>query len=81
MKRDVAPVFTAQALLAHRVGNEAVVAYLRDTWQLDTVDARAAIAAAYTLERQSLRSRSETLTSDAQTEQRPSNGPGPNRSV
>jgi len=80
MKRDVAPVITARALLAHRVGNDAVLAYLRDTWDLDTVDARAAIAAAYTLERRSLRSDSATLTDNALSEQR-SDGAGYNRII
>lgn len=46
--RDAAPVIAAQALIAHGMTDQAVLAYVR-TWRLDPVDARAAVAAAHTL--------------------------------
>ena len=51
MQLDVAPVVAARALLAHSVNDLAILAYLSRTWQLNPVDARAAIAAARTLDR------------------------------
>ena len=49
MNRDLAPVIAAQALVAHGMRDDAVIAYLRRTWHLDSVDAQAAVSAARTL--------------------------------
>ncbi|MGO9875704.1 MAG: hypothetical protein ACLPVY_18115 [Acidimicrobiia bacterium] len=51
MNRDVAPVIAAQALLAHSLNDDVIVAYLQRTWNLDAVDAEAALAAARVLVR------------------------------
>ena len=49
MHRDAAPVIAAQALLAHGVQDELVLAYVQRTWRLDSTDAHAAVDAANTL--------------------------------
>ena len=49
MHRDATPVIAAQALIAHGIHDSAVRTYLQQAWQLDPVDARAAVAAAHTL--------------------------------
>ena len=49
MSRDLAPVFAAQALLAHGISDDAALGYLVRIWRLDPVDARAAVAAGHTL--------------------------------
>jgi len=46
VNRDVAPVIAAQALLAHSLNDDVNVAYLQRTWNLDDIDAQAALAAA-----------------------------------
>lgn len=51
VNRDVAPVIAAQALLAHGIDDDVIVAYLRRTWHLDDIDAQAALAAARLLVR------------------------------
>lgn len=49
MHRDAAPVIAAQALLAHGMSHDAVLTYIRSKWELDPVDALAAVQAAHTL--------------------------------
>ena len=49
MTRNPAPVIAAQALLAYGLNDASVVTYVGQTWQLDRVDARAAVDAAHTL--------------------------------
>jgi len=51
VNRDVAPVIAAQALLAHGLADDVIVAYVRRTWNLDDIDAEAALAAARVLVR------------------------------
>ena len=51
VNRDVAPVIAAEALLDHGMDAEVIVAYLRKTWNLDDIDAAAALAAARVLQR------------------------------
>jgi len=51
VNRDVARFIAAQALLAHSLGDDVIVAYLQRTWNLDAVDAEAALAAARVLVR------------------------------
>jgi hypothetical protein len=51
VNRDVAPVIAAQALLAHNMDDDVIVAYLQRTWRLEDIDARAALAAARVLVR------------------------------
>jgi len=51
VNRDVAPVIAAQALLAHEMDDDVIVAYLQRTWRLDDIDARSALAAARVLVR------------------------------
>ena len=51
VNRDVAPVIAAEALLAHGMEGDVIVAYLRKTWNLDDIDAAAALAAARVLRR------------------------------
>jgi hypothetical protein len=46
MKRDAAPVIAAEALLAHDVDDDRILAYLVRRWELDEIDARSAVAAA-----------------------------------
>jgi hypothetical protein len=49
MNRDVAPVIAAQALIGRGMRDNDVLAYVQRTWRLDSLDARAAVAAAHTL--------------------------------
>jgi hypothetical protein len=49
MGRDVAPVIAARVLLARGVGDDRVLAHLAQTWRLNDVDLRAAVAAAHVL--------------------------------
>jgi len=51
VNRDIAPVIAAQALLAHSLGDDVIAAYLQRTWNLDDIDAEAALAAARVLVR------------------------------
>jgi hypothetical protein len=46
VNRDVAPVIAAQALLAHGMDDDAILAYITRTWRLSDADARSALAAA-----------------------------------
>jgi hypothetical protein len=49
MGRDVAPVIAARVLLARGVGDDRVFNHLAQTWRLNDVDLRAAVAAAHVL--------------------------------
>jgi hypothetical protein len=53
--RDAAPVIAARALLAYGTDDETVVAYVQRTWRLTPLDARAAVAAAHVISRDSRR--------------------------
>jgi len=43
VSRDIAPVIAALALLAHSLSNDVIVAYPQRTWNLDDIDAEAAL--------------------------------------
>ncbi len=47
--RDVAPVFAAEVLLHHGLGDEAILSYLARSWPLDERDCRASLDAAHIL--------------------------------
>ncbi len=64
VNRDVAPVIAAEALLDHGMDGELIVAYLRKTWNLDDIDAAAALAAARVLQRRERLRRAKSGPSD-----------------
>jgi len=49
MRRDVAPLIAAEALLHHGLRDDVVMAYLARTWPLDDGDCRELIDAAHVL--------------------------------
>jgi len=51
MKQNIAPLLAAQTMLANRVDDDTIVNDLRKTFHLDTIDAKAAVAAARVLSR------------------------------
>jgi hypothetical protein len=51
MRRDVAPVLAAEALLHRGLSDDTIAGYIARTWPLDERDCRAAVLAAHILVR------------------------------